>query len=381
MKTRLRNILLTLLLFAILAVPAAAASANGVFGDYAAMLTPDMPSPFTPMLTQLQKELFELAGIKNSITVVTEPTDLQEHADAMFAELYDSDPDYVTLYYRPEDNDVGIAYGENVAAVLTEDDEAAIRAAFAAPETDDGYTHVLNGMKQLNICVFDGGDYDVPDLSYTAQFLRAPDDMPVSAELPRDIITPGYAEVDERRLIELRYLVDEIDASAGISTGVVFLPTAEGGCDALAESTLSLLEQGSGYASSALAAPAEDSRYPAVVMAFADDTDAVAVRISETMGDALPADAAERLAAAISGADGDGYDHAMAGLTELAKILFADGSREYDPNSGIALALDPDAFAETGTAVPTVWIAVAALAAFALAAVAVLLCLKKKRSH
>ena len=209
---------------------------------------------------------------------MTEPVDLQEHADAMFAELYDSDPDYITLYYRPEDNDVGIAYGENVAAVLTEDDEDAIRAAFAAPETDDGYTHVLNGMKQLNICVFDGGDYAVPDLSYTAQFLREPDAVPAADELPMLLLQLSEPEANEVRLIELSYLANE-----------------------------------------------------------------------------------------------------MAGLTELAKILFADGSREYDPNSGIALALDPDAFAESGTTVPTVWIAVAAIAAFALAAVAVIVC--KKRAH
>ena len=365
MKTRLRNILLTLLLFAILAVPAAAASANGVFGDYFSSLTPDMPAP-DALGGAFQKELFVLAGIKNSITVVTEPGDLQEHADAMFAELYDSDPDYVTLYYCPTDNAVGIAYGENVAAVLTEDDEAAIRAAFAAPETDDGYTHVLNGMKQLNICVFDGGDYDVPDLSYTAQFLREPDAVPLYEGLPKDMIQPISGD-DEWNIIELSYLADVIDYYAGISTGVRVRDVTDEYTDSLAADILNILER--------------NSEYPPVVMVYTVDSGRAEVLIGDAMGDILPAGAADRLKSAMESAEGDGYDHAMAGLTELAKILFADGSREYDPNSGIALALDPDAFAESGATVPTVWIAVAALAAFALAAVAVLLCLKKKRSH
>ena len=113
-------------------------------------------------------------------------------------------------------------------------------------------------------------------------------------------------------------------------------------------------------------------------MAYLPATGEADVNVSDALADTIPTD---RLKSAMESAEGDGYDHAMAGLTELAKILFADGSREYDPNSGIALALDPDAFAETGAAVPTVWIAVAALAAFALAAVAAMLCLKKKRSH
>ena len=365
MKTRLRNILLTLLCFAILAVPAAAASANGVFGDYFSSLTPDMPAP-DALGGAFQKELFVLAGIKNSITVVTEPTDLQEHADAMFAELYDSDPDYVTLYYRPEDNDVGIAYGENVAAVLTEDDEAAIRAAFAAPETDDGYTHVLNGMKQLNICVFDGGDYDVPDLSYTAQFLREPDAVPISEALPKNMVTP-ISRDDAWDDIELSYLSDAIDYYSGISTAVCVRAAADQFSESFAADTLNVLER--------------NSEYPPVVMVYTVDSGRTEVLIGDAMGDTLPADAADRLKTAMESAEGDGYDHAMAGLTELAKILFTDGSREYDPNSGIALALDPDAFAESDSTVPTVWIAVAALAAFALAAVAALLILKKTRAH
>ena len=361
MKTRLRNILLTLLCFALLAVPAAAASANGVFGDYFSSLTPDMPAP-DALGGAFQNELFVLAGIKNSITVVTEPGDLQEHADAMFAELYDSDPDYVTLYYRPEDNDVGIAYGENVAAVLTEDDEAAIRAAFAAPETDDGYTHVLNGMKQLNLCVFDGGDYDVPDLSYTAQFLREPDAVPAVDELPMLLLQLSEPEDNEVRMIELSYLANEIDRYAGISTA---LAAGEMLAPGTADNMLALLEERSGCS--------------VVAMAYLPATGEADVNVSDMLADTIPTD---RLKSAMESADGDGYDHAMAGLTELAKILFADGSREYDPNSGIALALDPDAFAESGTTtVPTVWIAVAALAAFALAAVAALLCLKKNRSH
>ncbi len=368
MFTRIRRPLLLLLCFALLAIPVMASGTmiDGFENNYAAMLTPDMPSPFTMPLTQMQKELFALAGIKNDIIVITEPIDLQAHAENIFTEIYNDDPDCITLYYRPEDNDVGIAYGENVAAVLTEDDENAIRAAFAAPETDDGYTHVLNGMKQLNICVFDGGDYDVPDLSYTAQFLREPDAVPLYEGLPKDMIQP-ISDDDEWNIIELSYLADVIDYYAGISTGVRVRDVTDEYTDSLAADILNILER--------------NSEYPPVVMAYTVDSGRADVLIGDAMGDFLPADAADRLKTAMESAEGDGYDHAMAGLTELAKILFADGTREYDPNSGIALALDPDAFAETVPAVPAVWIAVAALAAFALAAVAALLCLKKNRAH
>ena len=371
MTARTRTAIFSLLFFfflTCLTVPAMASGTmiDGFENNYAAMLTPDMPSPFTMPLTQMQQELFALAGITNDIIVITEPIDLQAHAENIFTEIYNDDPDRITLSYRTEDNDVGIAYGENVAAVLTEDDEAAIRAAFAAPETDDGYTHVLNGMKQLNICVFDGGDYDVPDLSYTAQFLREPDAVPISEALPKNMVTP-ISRDDAWDDIELSYLSDAIGYYSGISTAVCVRAAADQFSESFAADTLNVLER--------------NSEYPPVVMVYTVDSGRAEVLIGDAMGDILPAGAADRLKSAMESAEGDGYDHAMAGLTELAKILFADGSREYDPNSGIALALDPDAFAESGTAVPTVWIAVAALAAFALAAVAVLLCLKKKRSH
>lgn len=362
MAIHLKRTLTLLLVCALLTVPAmAAGGGRSIRGDYSAALLPDVAMP-TSALTQLQMELFVLGGIGSSIDIVSGSGDLQTQAESFLSDFYENDPDFIVLYYRTADGAVGIAYGENVAAVLTDEDADAIRAAFSVPDAGDPYACILNGMKQLDLCVFDGGDYDVPDFSYTAQFLREPDAVPVSAGLPKDIITPGYAELDERRLIELRYLVDEIDYFAGISTGVVFLPTAESGCETMAGDTLNVL--------------AHNSEYPAVVMAFADDTDAVAVRISETMGDILPADAAERLAAAISGAEGDGYDRAMAGLKELASILFADGAREYDENSGIALALDPDAFEESA-AFPVA--AVAGITAVVVIAVGVLLVILRRK--
>ena len=371
MTARTRTAIFSLLFFSFLTCLTVPAMASGTFVDgfdspYSSMLSADMPSPFTPMLTQLQKELFELSGIKNDITVMGEPCDIQVHAEKMLTEIYGDAPDRVLLFYCPADNGVGIAYGENVAAVLTEADEDAIRSAFAAPETDDGYTHVLNGMKQLNLCVFDGGDYDVPDLSYTAQFLREPDAVPISEALPKNMVTP-ISRDDAWDDIELSYLSDAIGCYSGISTAVCVRAAADQFSESFAADTLNVLER--------------NSEYPPVVMVYTVDSGRTEVLIGDAMGDILPADAADRLKSAMESAEGDGYDHAMAGLTELAKILFADGSREYDPNSGIALALDPDAFAETGAAVPTVWIAVAALAAFALAAVAVLLILKKTRAH
>ena len=123
-----------------------------------------------------------------------------------------------------------------------------------------------------------------------------------------------------------------------------------------------------------------NSEYPPVVMVYTVDSGAAEVLIGDAMGDILPADTAERLQAAMESADGDGYDHALAGLTELAKILFADGSREYDPNSGIALALDPDAFAEHSSFSPAAWVAIAAGILIVLAAISVLIA-RKKRTH
>ena len=221
-------------------------------------------------------------------------------------------------------------------------------------------------MKQLNICVFDGGDYDVPDLSYTAQFLREPDAVPIAEALPKNMVTP-ISRDDAWDDIELSYLSDVMGYYSGISTAVCVRDVTDKFSDSFAADTLNVLES--------------NSEYPPVVMVYTVDSGRADVLIGDAMGDILPADAADRLKSAMESAEGDGYDHAMAGLTELAKILFADGSREYDPNSGIALALNPDAFTESSATVPAVWIAVAALAAFALAAVAALLCLKKKRSH
>jgi hypothetical protein len=370
MTARTRTVIFSFLLFSFLTCLTAPAMASGTFVDafdspYSSMLSADMPSPFTPMLTQLQKELFELSGIKNDITVIVEPCDLQAHAGKMLTELYDDAPDRVLLFYCPADNAVGIAYGENVAAVLTEADEDAIRAAFAAPDTDDGYTHVLNGMKQLNICVFDGGDYDVPDLSYTAQFLREPDAVPISGALPKNMVTP-ISRDDAWDDIELSYLSDAICCYSGISTAVCVRAAADQFSDSYAADTLNVLER--------------NSEYPPVVMVYTVDSDRAEVLIGDAMGDILPADAADRLKTAMESADGDGYDHALAGLTELAKILFADGTREYDPNSGIALALDPDAFAESGSFSPAVWIAIAAGILIVLAAISVIIA-RKKRTH
>ena len=73
MFTRIRRPLLFLLCLALLAIPVMASGTiiDGFENNYAAMLTPDMPSPFTMPLTQMQQELFALAGIKNDNIVIT----------------------------------------------------------------------------------------------------------------------------------------------------------------------------------------------------------------------------------------------------------------------------------------------------------------------
>ena len=68
MTARTRTAIFSLLFFfflTCLTVPAMASGTmiDGFENNYAAMLTPDMPSPFTMPLTQMQQELFALAGI------------------------------------------------------------------------------------------------------------------------------------------------------------------------------------------------------------------------------------------------------------------------------------------------------------------------------
>ena len=314
----------------------------------------------------LQNELWYFAGIANGLIVQAEDVgDLRAFAEETFADSYGSAPGGLLAVYSAAKNEACVVFGADVAKYLTDADARSVEAAFAAPASDDAGEHAANGLRRLLVCVFDGGDFDVPAFSYTAQFLRDPDGA-ICAEPEPDarllIARDGSGEQDGAKFAQCHYLANEISRWSGIAVRGSFLDFRGSPAADIA----------AGFAENAPEKSAE-------LAAFAFDL--ASGSAAAYAGDALPAGAADRLKSAMESADGDGYDHAMAGLTELAKILFADGSREYDPNSGIALALDPDAFAESGTAVPAVWIAVAALAAFALAAVAVLLCLKKKRSH
>jgi hypothetical protein len=75
------------------------------------------------------------------------------------------------------------------------------------------------------------------------------------------------------------------------------------------------------------------------------------------VGAQLPSDTEARVTAAVLAASGDSYDYMIAGMEELARVLYADGTREFDPNSAIAQILDPDAFAQSSGTPAAVWIA------------------------
>ena len=362
MKTRLRNILLTLLLFAMLAVPAAA----GTF-----TYNVSLPTGAFALQERQMAELSAFAGLDVSLIAVdTIDVPARERAQEMWddagtalwgtgAEVSDA---AVVIVYDVAHNDAGVARSEGAEALLTDADVDAIEAAFAAPDSDDPYVHVINGLKKLEICALDGGD--VPAYSYAAQFLRDPDSVPDAAPGPDSRIIVATDDRNDAADASCTYLADEIGRWSGVSVDVM-IGSASPADDALALRT----------------AAYEVDPDTTVALVCDPVTGEAAASIGDAAAAELPADAADQLCTALRATDGDAYARTTAALETLAKILFADGSREYDPNSGIALALDPDAFAETVPAVPAVWITVAALAAFALAAVAVVLCLKKNRSH
>lgn len=277
MKTRLRNILLTLLCFAILTVPAMA-------GKFPCNVP--LPTDASALHERQMKELRVFAGLDVSLNVV-DSLDIpaREHAQALWDDagtaLWGNGAEVgsasVVIVYDAAHNSAGIALSEGARAFLTNADVDAVEASFTSPDSDDPYVHVLNGLKRLEICSLDGAD--IPACSYAAQYLRDPDSVPDPVPGP--------------------------DSRIDILTG-----------------------------------ERDDAR----------------------------------------GAEGDGYDRAMAGLNELAKILFADGSRAYDPNSGIALALDPNAFEES-TAFPVPAVAANAAAVVVIAAVTAIVLIRRKKSR
>ena len=313
----------------------------------------------------LQNELWSFAGIANGLIVQAEDVgDLRAFAEETFADSYGSPPGGLLAVYSAAKNEACVVFGADVAKYLTDADARSIEAAFAAPETDDAGEHAANGLRRLLVCVFDGGDFDVPAFSYTAQFLRDPDGAICAEPKPDAMLLIARDESGERdgvKFAQCHYLAREISRWSGVAVRGSFLDF-----------------RGSPAVNTAAGFAENEPEKSAELAAFAFDL--ATGSAAAYAGDALPADAADRLKTAMESAEGDGYDHAMAGLTELAKILFADGSREYDPNSGIALALDPDAFAESSSFPPAAWAAIAAGILIVLTAISVIIA-RKKRTH
>ncbi len=308
---------------------------------------------------QLQRELTTFSGFRSALCVFSAESrtyrtppegDLHTAAQAAF-DGADSPADGIVLYYSAFTNEAAMVCGEDAAAVLTEEDRAAVEAAFTAPETDNVYRHVNNGLKHLLVCVFDSGAFDVPPYSYTAEYLRDPDSEPDSAPLPRtgvyvferiDEALPAavsnLAEVPAEQLASLRYLGNEIGRYAGLTVNL--LVTGAGSESAFAESAASYLR-----------IPNGSDPATAVLLGWALDTDETCLLAGENAAALFPDDVQTRICDAMAHAEGGSYEHVLAGLEELARVLFEDGPREYSPYSGIALALDPDAFGENAVPV------------------------------
>lgn len=270
------------------------------------------------------------------------------------------------LYYSAFTNEGAIAYGANVAAVLSDADISAIEAAFSAPESDDPYVHVVNGIKQLLVRVFDGGDFSYPTYSYVAEYLRDPNSELDGTQLPD---TRVFLLGDDRQKeAQCIYLGNEIGRYAGISVDLLIVPDLVELHGSTVRDVAELYRTG-GF---------DDDPETTVVLACDPESSAAAFAASEAVAMMLPDDAETRLISAMLEADGDDYDRAIAGLEELARILYADGTREYSEFSGIALALDPDAFAESSGVPVAVWIALAVVL-LAAALLAVGLRRRKKR--
>ena len=277
MKTRLRNILLTLLCFAILAVPAAA----GTF-----TYNVSLPTDAFALQERQMAEMRAFAGLDISLIAVdTIDVPARERAQEMWddsgtalwgvgAEVSDA---AVVIVYDVEHNDAGVVRSEGAKALLTDADVDAVEAAFAAPDSDDPYVHVINGLKKLEICALDGGD--VPAYSYAAQFLRDPDSVPDAAPGPDSRIIVATDDRNDAADASCTYLADEIGRWSGVSVDVM-IGSASPADDALALRT----------------AAYEEDPDTTVVFAYDPASGEAAASIGDAAAAELPADAADRSA-------------------------------------------------------------------------------------
>lgn len=351
---------LCLCLAVLLCVPAYAATYSGT--------DPDFPTQSSGLYFKQLRELEAFADTDTFLVVSRDAVEnISWHDYAWDYWGTHGTPDWVTrsryllIFYNEATNEAALAYNDAVREILTDEDIAAVEAAFAAPASDVPYVHVVNGIKQLLICVFDGGELEIPDYTYSAEYLRDPDSELDNEPQPSTRIIVAEDRMDGEKEIQCVYLADEISRYAGITVNIVQLP--------LDDETAA--ETAEGYR---LAAD------PDATLALALDTKTgeSAASIGEAVKTMLPDDAESRLLDAMDHTEGDDYDRAIAALEELARMLFAGGTREYGEFSGIALALDPDAFAESTGVPAAVWVALAVVLAAAIV-LAVLLRRRKKR--
>ncbi len=339
---------------------------TGPFGDVKPGQTAN--ERLSQLYAKQRKELYYYGGINTGLFVYApdspypyEPED-DLHAMAWdYFESLENMPNTMVIFYSAYTNECAAAYGANVAELLSAEDIAAVEAAFTAPDGSDPYVHVCNGFKQLLIRVFDGGDLTYPAYSYIAESLRDPASIPDSAPLPDSRLLMELEKTEETQLV---YLANEIGRCAGLSVDVLITAAGDASLTELAES----------YRTNEF----DDDPETTVILAYALDTGESCFLADERILAQLPADADERIAAALSDAADSGFARALAGLEELARILFADGTREYGAFSGVALALDPDAFAEPSGTPAAMW---AALAVVLLAAALLAVCLRMRKKR
>lgn len=345
-------------------------SATGTANQGASVSFTDVgiPERLPALYNKLQNELYQYAGICTAVFAMAYDGNLDTLRTQAQAYLADDTVtsvgdkgDWVIVCSSTEAGFGTIACGETVAAILTDEDIARIEAAFTEPADGDAYARLCNGMKQLVVCVFDGGAFDYPAYSYAADYLRDPDAAADSALLPSTRLLTSDL-LDELEKAQCVYLGNEIGRYADLT--LCLSGSATGDADELA-------------AEASLFQSMDESVDAESLVVLAYDTTLAQADVTLGANAGLTEDDAAQVAQAMEAAEGDCYAHLVAGLEELTRLLYLDGAREYAATSAIAQIVNPNADSASGGVPVAVWVA---LAVVLCAAVALALALRKKKN-